>query len=152
MAFGTGYLSDTKKIGAGEEQGVQNIVLGHDSYEDGLVVGRFAKMDSDRLDNMDGSATPVIAGVVMRTPVTAVEADGTIDADLTAGSVSYMQDGLVTVEVKTGQTPAYKGTVYASNAGDANDGTAQTGASGGIDTGAIFIQEVQTGVWLIHQK
>ena len=152
MAFETGYLSDFNKVGAGEEYGVNNRILGHRSYEDGLKVGRFAKVDSGRLDNMDGSATPVIAGVVIRTPTTSVEADGTIDADLTTGSVSYMQSGFVTVEVKAGQTPTYKGTVYASNAGDANDGTAQTGATNGVDTGAIFIEEIQSGVWLIEQK
>lgn len=152
MAFETGYLSDFNKVGAGEEMGTSNRVLGHRSYEDGLKVGRFAKVDSGSLDNMDGSATPVLAGVVLRTPTTSVEADGTIDADLTTGSVSYMQSGLVTVEVKTGQTPAYKGTVYASNAGDANDGTAQTTATDAVDTGAVFIEEIQTGVWLIEQK
>lgn len=152
MAFPTGYQAEIEKVGAGEEYGVNNRVLGHREYEDGLKIGRFAKVDAGSLDNMDSSATPVIAGVVIRTPTTAVEADGTIDAELTTGSVSYMQNGFVTVEVKTGQTPAYKGTVYASNAGDANDGTAQTSASGGVDTGAIFIEEIKSGVWLIEQK
>ena len=152
MAFATGYLGDFNKVGAGEEYGSQNRILVHRAYEDGLVVGRFAKVDSDRLDNLDGSATPVIAGVVLRSPTTSIEADGTIDAELTTGSVSYMQNGFVTVEVKAGQTPAYKGTVYASNAGDADDGAAQTGATDGVDTGAIFIEEVKSGVWLIEQK
>jgi hypothetical protein len=152
MAFATGYLGDFKKVGAGEEYGVNNRVLGFRTYENGLKVGRFAKVDSGSLDNMDGSSTPVIAGVVVRTPAVSVESDGAIDASLTTGSVSYMQSGLVTVEVKSGQTPAYKGTVYASNAGDANDGTAQAVSTDGVDTGAVFIEEIQSGVWLIDQK
>ena len=152
MAFQTGYLGDFNKVGAGEEYGNTNTVLGFRSYENGLLVGRFAKVDAGRLDNMDGSATPVLAGVVLRTPTTAVEAGGAIDANLTTGSVSYMQSGLVTVEVKAGQTPAYKGTVYASNAGDADDGTAQAVATNGVDTGAVFIEEITDGVWLIDQK
>lgn len=154
MAFSTGYISDFPKVDAGEEQGNNNIVLGANTYEDGLKVGRFAKMDSGSLDNMDGSSTPVIAGVVLRSPTTSVEAGDAIDADLTHGSVSYMLDGLVTVAVKSGETPAYKGAVFACNAGDANDGMAATGAEAGdnIATGAIFIQEVKAGVWLIQQK
>jgi hypothetical protein len=154
MAFGTGYLKDFNEVGAGEEYGVNNRVLGHRTYEDKLVVGRFAKVASGSLDNLDGTESPVIAGVVLRSPTTAVEADGTIDASLTTGSVSYMQNGLVTVAVKTGQTPSYKGAVFACNAGDANDGMGATGAEAGdnVATGAIFIEEIQTGVWLIEQK
>jgi len=154
MAFATGYKADFDKVGAGEEYGVNNRVLGHRLYEDGLKVGRFAKVDTGRLDNMDGSATPVIAGVVLRTPAMPVEADGTIDAALQTGSVPYMQSGLIAVEVKTGQTPAYKGAVFACNAGDANDGQAATAAESGdnVATGAVFIEEIQAGVWLIDQK
>lgn len=154
MAFATGYLSDFEKIGAGEEQGVNNRVLGASTYEDGLKVGRFAKMASGSLDNMDGSSTPVIAGVVLRSPTTSVEADDAINASLTAGSVSYMLNGLVTVAVKAGETPAFKGAVFACNAGDANDGMAATGAEAGdnVATGAVFIKEIKTGVWLIEQK
>lgn len=154
MAFATEYLGDFNKVGAGEEYGVNNRILGHRTYEDGLVIGRFAKVDTGSLDNMDGSSTPVIAGVVVRTPTTAVEADGTIDASLTTGSVSYMQNGFVTVGVKSGDSPAYKGAVFACNAGDANDGLAAVAAEAGdnIATGAIFIEEVAPDVWLIEQK
>ena len=152
MSFTTGYLSDPAKSGAGELYGVDHTVLGSETFEDGLKVGRFAKLDGGSLDNMDGSATPVIAGVVIRTPSATVEAGDSINADLTTGGVSYAQRGLVSVSLKAGETPVIKGVVYASNAGDVNDGLAQAVVTDGVDTGAVFLEEIKTGVWLIDQK
>lgn len=152
MSFSSGFEVDYQNIGAGEQKGNRNIVLDYQSFEDGLKVGRFAKVDTGRLDNLDGSATPIIAGVVLRVPTLTIENGETIEAKNHVGSVSYVEHGLVTVDVKIGETPAYKGTVYASNAGDANDGLAQAVATNGVDTGAVFIEEVKAGVWLISQK
>lgn len=152
MSFNSGFQTDYEKSGSGEQYGNKNIVLAHKTFEDGLKVGRFAKVDTGRLDNLDGSSTPVIAGVVLRTPTLTIENDATIEAVNHVGAVSYVENGLVTVDVKTGETPAYKGTVYASNAGDANDGLAQAVATNGVDTGAVFIEEIKAGVWLISQK
>ena len=152
MSFQTGYLADTQPVGAGEEHGNTNRVLGHREFGNNLMCGRFARVDAvtGSLEALDGSATPVIAGVVLRRTSTAVEAGGTIDATLTTGAISYMQDGFVSVQVKAGETPAYKGEVFASNDGDADDGTAVT--AGGVATGAVFIEEIRPDVWLIDQK
>lgn len=144
MAFATGYLADPQKVGAGERYGSTNIVLTADTFEDGLKVGRFAKLDAGSLDNLDESATPVIAGVVLRNAAAPVEDGGVIDADL-YGQVEYIRQGLVTVDVKTGETPAQFGAVYADNAtGEA------TATNTDIAVSGEFIEEVQAGVWLIR--
>jgi len=99
MAFETGYLADIQSVDAGEEYGVQNRILGQRQYAEGLMVGRFARVEAGVLTPFDGTAVTAIAGVVIRNRATAVETGGVIDVDLTTGAVSYMQDGLVTVTV-----------------------------------------------------
>lgn len=148
MAFATTHLDDPQNVGAGERLGVTHLILSATSFEDGLKVGRFAKLDTGRLDNFDGSATPVIAGVVLRNVANPVEDLATIDSALFS-QVEYQRQGLVTVDVKTGETPAKFGRVYISNAGDANDGLA-TATNTDVDANAEFIEEVQAGVWLIY--
>ena len=144
MAFETGYLDDPQKVGAGERYGNNNIVLTARTFENGLKVGHFAKLDTGSLDNLDTSATPVIAGVVLRNPAAPVEDGATVDADL-YGQVEYIRQGLVTVRVATGETPAQFGTVYADNAtGEA------TATNTDIEVSGEFIEEVQDGVWLIR--
>lgn len=147
MAFATGFLADQQPTGPGERFGTNQIVLAYRNFEDGLRVGRFAKLDAGRLDNMDGSATPVIAGVVLRNVANPVEDLSTVDGELFE-QVEALYEGLVTVRVKVGETPARFGLVYASNEGDADDGLA-TADDSDEPTGARFIEEVQPGVWLI---
>jgi len=148
MSFATGYLGDPRKVGAGERYGEADIVLTALTFEDNLKVGRFAKLDTGSLDNVDGSATPVFAGVVLRNPANPVEDAGVIDSALYP-QVEYLRQGLVTVDVKAGETPALFGRVYVSNAGDANDGLA-TATNTDEPVNAEFITEVQSGVWLIY--
>jgi hypothetical protein len=148
MAFATTHLDDPQNVGAGERWGVVNTILSTDSFEDSLRIGRFAKWDTSRLDNMDGSVTPVIAGVVLRNVANPVEDAAVVDAGLQT-NVEYIRSGLVSVRVKAGETPARFGKVYASNAGDANDGMA-TATNTDVVTNAEFIEEIQTGVWLIY--
>lgn len=144
MAFETGYLDDPQRVGAGERYGNNNIVLTARTFENGLKVGHFAKLDTGSLDNLDTSATPVIAGVVLRNPAAPVEDGATVDADL-YGQVEYIRQGLVTVRVAEGETPAQFGTVYADNAtGEA------TATDTDIEVSGEFIEEVQDGVWLIR--
>jgi len=148
MSFASTFSNDPTAVGAGERYGANAIALGATTFEDGLKVGRFAKLDTASIDNLDGSATPVIAGVVLRPVTNAVEDGATIDASLYA-QVEYLRQGLCTVDVKTGETPALFGRVYVSNAGDANDGLA-TATNTDEPVNAEFISEVQTGVWLIY--
>lgn len=148
MSFGTGHLDDQQAIGGGERHGVNNIVLTALVFENLLKVGRFAKLDTGSVDNMDGSATPVIAGVVLRNVANPVEDLATIDNTLYS-QIEYMRQGLIAVDVKTGETPALFGRVYVSNAGDANDGLA-TATNTDEAVNGEFIMEIQTDVWLIY--
>jgi hypothetical protein len=148
MAFGTVALINAAAVGAGERVGSLNTILPAITFEDGLKVGRFAKLDTGSIDNMDGSGTPVIAGVVLRTVGNAIESDGTYDADTTT-KIEYIRQGFVTVDVKAGETPSLFDRVYVSNAGNASDGLA-TATNTDVAVNAEFIQEVQSGVWLIY--
>lgn len=150
MSFKSGFTKEIPKVGAGEIFNPSaNTVLTATTFEEGLVVGRFAKLDAGSLDNLDGSVTPLIAGVVVRDVTAAVEEDNTLTAKYHP-QANYVRAGMVTVEVADGQTPAQFGEVFASNAGDANDGKALTAA--GEATGAEFIKEIKAGVWLIRLK
>jgi hypothetical protein len=145
MAFETGYLDDPQKVGAGERFGNNNnIVLTARTFENGLKMGHFAKLDTGSLDNLDTSATPVIAGVVLRNPAAPVEDGATVDANL-YDQVEYIRQGLITVRVATGETPAQFGAVYADNAT-----SEATATDTDIAVSGEFIEEVQDGVWLIR--
>ncbi len=149
MAFPTGYQADPTQIGGGERQGGgTNLAL--TTFEDGLLIGRFAKLDAGSIDNMDGSATPVIAGVPLRNVAAPVEDGAAVDASLYE-KIELRRSGLVTVFVKTGETaPALFGTVYASNAGDANDGLATSTGTDVEVPNCEFIEEKAAGVWLVR--
>lgn len=148
MAFATGLLSDPKKVGSGELVGKFHAIIGSSTFEDGLLAGRFAKLDTGSIDNFDGSASPVVAGVVKRNVAMEVEGSSAIDSDLYS-QISYVRQGFVTVGVKADETPAVLGRVYISNAGDDDDGLA-TATDTDVDANAEFIAEVATGVWVIY--
>lgn len=148
MSFSTTLLNDIAAVGGGERQGSGGQDLDFTVFEDSLKVGRFAKLDTGSLDNMDASATPVIAGVVLRNPSNATEDGAVIDSGLYQ-NVSVRRQGFVTVDVKAGETPAIFDRVYASNAGDANDGLA-TATNTDVPVNGEFIAEVKSGCWLIY--
>lgn len=148
MAFTTGFLGDPQRTGGGERYGDNVVVLSASEFGEALNVGRFAQLKEGSIDNMDGTATPVVAGVVLRNVAGAVEAGGTIDKSLTS-AVEYVRAGLVTVELLAGEEPEQFDEVFASNEGDDDDGKA---ATAGIETGAEFIREEKPGVWLVRLK
>lgn len=149
MAFLTGYKEGIENLGIGERFGSNNLIIGWDTFEDGLKYGRFAKLDTGSVDNMDGSSTPVIAGVPLRNIGEALESGETLTSTYTK-SINLARMGLVTVAVKAGETPTFNGVVYASNAGDANDGMAVTTITNAVATNARFIREIKSGVWLVE--
>lgn len=151
MAFATGHLDDPQNVGAGETIGVDNVILTATTFEDELKVGRFAKLDAGSIDNLDSSATPTIAGVVLRNVASAVEDGDTIDADIYT-QINYLRDGIVTIDVVAADTPTKFGTVYAKNTADADSGKASTvNDATTVDAGAEFLHEVQTNVWAIRR-
>lgn len=146
--FATGLLGDPNEVGAGERYGTVHCILSATTFEDNLQIGRFAKLDTGSIDNFDGSATPVIAGVVMRNVANPIEDGSVIDSALYE-QINYIRQGLVTVQVKAGETPTQFGRVYISNAGDANDGLA-TATGTDVDANAEFVEQVDTNVWLVY--
>jgi len=151
MAFATGYLADQNKIGSGELYGSNNICLTAKTFENGLVVGRFAKMDTGSLDNIDASTTPVIAGVVLRFVSNALESGATITTDLYS-QVEFLRAGLATVDVVTGDTPSFGGVVYVENQTAGEYGKATTTSAGNVTTAYEFLEEVTTDAWLVRLK
>jgi len=149
MVFSTLTYTDPQAIGGGELKGDVHVILSSKDFEDGLRVGRFAQYvsGSPSLKNMDGSASPVIAGIPKRHLGRSVEAGDSIDATYQT-HVDYVRFGLVTVDVKSGEEPSRFGRVYVSNNGDADDGLA-TADSANLEVNAMFIHEVGDGAWLI---
>jgi len=154
MAFSQPYEDFPTGTGAGEVSKYKSFdALPMATFESGLVAGRFCKLDTGSFDNVDGSATPTIAGVVMRVPENPIEDDDTYTDGLgRANTLSVVRNGYVTVTVKTGDTPAMFGTVYVDNTGAADYGKATTTAGGNVDVGAEFIEAVEgsTDVWWIR--
>lgn len=149
MSFATGYLLDPSHVGSGERFGDHNIIFSHATFEDGLTQGRFAKLDTGSLDNMDASATPTIAGVVLRNVAGAADFPATYTTDLFT-SAPFLRQGLVTVDVKAGQTPTQFGPVYAYNIAGADVGKAVAVATDAVEINAEFLEEVKPNVWLIR--
>ena len=150
MPFETQTFTDPALVDAG-------IALSHDgflqtwtTFENGLLSGRFAKLDAGSIDNIDASASPVIAGVVLRDLSSPVDKDAftTDSGDVT--QVSVLEQGVVAVAVKAGDTPVYRGAINVHNAADADAGKATTGAGVAVD--GYFVREIKTGVWLIRLK
>lgn len=149
MAFATGALLDPKKSGAGELAGDNHVVLSADTYENNLKSGLFAKIDAGSLDNLDASVTPVIAGVVLRDIVGAVEDAGAIPS--TRGYAEYVRAGLVTVSAVAGESPSFGDAVYAHNAAGADQGKASVADDADTEpTTAEFIKDLGDNIWLIR--
>lgn len=148
MAFATGFLSDPNRVQGGESFNEAGVDLAFTTFENDLLIGRFAKLDSGSIDNLDASGTPNIAGIVARNDANAVEDGGTIDNTLFS-QVSVRREGLMSVDVKSGEaTPVLGDQIGAHNVADADRGLAL--ASGGIATTAEFIEVITTNVWLVR--
>ena len=121
------------------------------NYNAPLNTGKFAIIKSGNLANMDSTATPVVAGLVLQSMVNAIE-NGETFVKTGEGAV-YQVDvvswGLATVAVKSGDTPAKFGAIYAVNSGvvDADLGKATTIPSGNVAVKGYFNREIKTGVW-----
>jgi hypothetical protein len=157
MAFTNTVLNEYAELGSGEVlRSKPSNVDSFSTFEDGLIFGRFAKYDTGSLDNLDNSATPTIAGIVNR-DITQPTGVNTYDSTRTpAGSTSAdcITFGFATVDVVTGDTPARYGVVYATNDGlvPADYGKATTTSLNNEATNWVFLEEVQTDVWLVARK
>lgn len=121
------------------------------NYNAPLNTGKFAIIKSGNLANMDKTATPVVAGLVLQSMVNAIE-NGETFVKTGEGAV-YQVDvvswGLATVAVKSGDTPAKFGAIYAVNSGVVGEdlGKATTTSTDNVAVKGYFNREIKTGVW-----
>ena len=120
------------------------------NYNAPLNTGKFAIIKNGNLANMDRD-TPVVAGLVLQSMVNAIE-NGETFVKTGEGAV-YQVDvvswGLATVAVKSGDTPAKFGAIYAVNSGvvDADLGKATTTSTNNVAVKGYFNREIKTDVW-----
>lgn len=123
------------------------------SYNAPLNTGKFAIIKSGNLANMDKTATPIVAGLVLQSVTNAIESGETYvkNGDGAVYQVDVLEWGLGTVAVKAGDTPAKFGAVYAVNSGavDADLGKATTTSTDNVEVKGYFNREIKTGVWEI---
>lgn len=121
------------------------------NYNAPLNTGKFAIIKTGNLANMDKTATPVVAGLVLQSATNAIESGETFvkTGDGAVYQVDVVSWGLATVAVKAGDTPAKFGAVYAVNSGavDADLGKATTTATDNVLVKGYFNREIKTGVW-----
>lgn len=144
-------LNEAQGLGAGEilSGKVKNIST-YATFEDGAKVGHFLKLDTGSIDNLDGSATPVIAGVGLRKLTGSIN-DVTYTAELD-NVIEVIDHGFVVVNIVSGNTPTAKGAVYAHNdsATSANYGKATTTSTNNVlVANAKFVSQIDTDRWLI---
>ena len=119
------------------------------TFENGIVEGRFVKLDAGSIDALDNSATPVIAGVLLRDLTGAIESNGLTDVTYQT-SVQVIEDGYVTIDIQAAAVPTALSQVYLVNSvADSGKVTQNSAFTDAIAVDAYFVREVKTGVWLI---
>ena len=155
MAFKDTTLQDNPDMGAGEViKASPHNISAFEIFEDGLVEGRFVKYDTGSIDNMDGSASPVVAGIARRKITgeigTGIYSTTGQEIDQVAEVINF---GFATVAVTDAATPAKYGSVQFVNASGADAGKATDAAvaSGIVSAGdAVFWEPKAAGVWLVR--
>lgn len=157
MAFDNTVLQDNQDLPAGEViKASPHNVSAFEVFEDGLREGRFCKFDSGSIDNLDGSATPTIAGIVRRKITGEIQdAPGVYSAsgqeiDQVAEVINF---GFATVTVTDTADPAKYEAVNVINDGTADAGKATDAAvaAGIISAGnVVFWEQKSANVWLVR--
>lgn len=152
MSFNNTTLGDNLDMPAGEVlRSSPSNVSSFELFENGLVEGRFAKFAAGQVDNLDSSATPVLAGVVKRKLTgeigSGVYSTTGAEIDQVAEIINF---GFATVTVTSAATPAKYDQVYTVNAATADAGKATDDSGQLIVPGAIFWEEKAANVWLVR--
>ena len=155
MSFANTVLQDNPDLGAGEVITASPYnVSAFELFEDGLVEGRFVKYDTGSIDNMDGSASPVVAGIARRKITgeigTGIYSTSGQAIDQVAEVINF---GFATVAVTDAATPAKYGSVQFVNATGADAGKATDAdvATGIVSAGdVVFWEPKAAGVWLVR--
>jgi len=155
MSFKNTVLQDNPNLGAGEFIAASPYnVSAFELFEDGLVEGRFVKYDTGSIDNMDGSASPVVAGIARRKITgeigTGIYSTTGQEIDQVAEVINF---GFATVAVTDAADPAKYDAVQFVNATSADAGKATDAAvaSGIVSAGdVVFWEPKAAGVWLVR--
>ena len=155
MAFNNTVLQDNPDLGAGEFIAASPYnVSAFELFEDGLVEGRFVKYDTGSIDNMDGSGTPVVAGIARRKITgeigTGIYSTSGMAIDQVAEVINF---GFATVAVTDDADPAKYDAVQFVNATGADAGKATDAdvATGIVSAGdVVFWEPKAAGVWLVR--
>jgi hypothetical protein len=152
MAFANTALQDNPDLPAGEVIAASpNNVSAFEIFENGLIEGRFCKYDSGSIDNLDASATPVLAGIVRRKLTGEI---GTGIYSTTGATIDQVAEvinfGFATVTVTAAATPVKFDQVYTVNAATADAGKATDDSGQLIVPGAIFWEQKASNVWLVR--
>ena len=159
MAFKDTTLQDNPDLGAGEViKASPHNVSAFELFEDGLVEGRFCKFDTGSIDNLDASATPVIAGIARRKITgeigTGIYSTTGQEIDQVAEVINF---GFATVNVTDAASPAKYDAVNVINDGTADAGKATEAAVSAtspfdiISAGdVVFWEQKAAGVWLVR--
>lgn len=146
-------FSDSIKQRTGAGAGEASHILYADTHninqwQDGIKIGRIAQLKAGVVSDMDGTTNPVIVGAVIK-EVNAIE-DGMTYNKVSMKQINTLYAGKISVEVKTGDTPARFGKVYVDNSSAGEYGKVTTDSVNGIPMDAIFVAEEQAGVWSIR--
>jgi hypothetical protein len=155
MSFNNTVLQDNLDLPAGEFISASPYnVSAFEVFEDGLVEGRFCKFDAGSIDNMDASATPVVAGIVRRKVTgeigTGIYSTSGQAIDQVAEVINF---GFATVTVTDAATPAKYDAVNFVNAATADAGKATDAAvaAGIVSAGdVVFWEQKAANVWLVR--
>jgi hypothetical protein len=152
MAFDNTVLATNADLPTGEViKSLPNAVMAFELFENGLIEGRFCKFAAGQIDNLDGSATPRLAGVVRR-KLTGEIGSGVYST--TGEGIDQVAEvcnfGFVTVTVTSAATPVKYDQVYTINADTADRGKATDDSGALIVPGAIFWEEKAANVWLVR--
>jgi uncharacterized protein with beta-barrel porin domain len=155
MSFASNTFTEINAVDAGVINGVLSYKVDTKTanYSAPLNVGRIAIIKDGNFANMDKTATPVVAGLILQSVTNAIENGETFvkTGDGAVYQVGALSWGLGTVEVKAGDTPVERGLVYAVNSGavDADLGKATTTATDNVLVKGYFNREIKSGVWEI---
>lgn len=149
--------TDMDNVRSGEQfKGHVSNTDAFETFEDGLIVGRFCKYDAGSIDNLDNSSTPKIAGVVKRNLTGKMTTDTYTTTGEAPDDVAEVSNfGYTTVEIVAGDTPTKYDAVYAYNdvAVPADYGKATTTSTNNVlVTGADFWKQISPTVWVVRLK
>lgn len=141
MAFNTS-LNDVSidPVGGGELWD-SDFSITTDKFDPSIKTHKFASFDNGILNT---GITGTLAGVVMRDITGSLDVGSDDAVHERTVTVSFIRSGVCSVDVLTGNTPAFGGKVYTDTDGKATTDNTKTLTNG------EFIREIKTDVWLIR--